>query len=240
MPRQVEHRVTSFLEIHQIFAQFRRSNLWIFRGHSSLTWELKPKAGRREFCGAKDENYLRPWKRMALQYIDIFPGDDWDWLATAQHHGLATRLLDWSYNPLVALFFACADDRAEDAAVFAYRSERFVETAEVGPFVPEGVAVYRPRGVAQRIVRQGGLFTVHGPPTLDLRDALADDDQLHRIVIPPSYRSQVLFELSQYGVNRMALFPDLDGLSAHANWAWQNRMRWSGDDEEDEALPSAT
>ena len=91
-----------------------------------------------------------------------------------------------------------------------------------------GVIFVRPRAIAARIVSQGGLFTLHGPPTLSLADDLKPRDKLHRIVIDPNCAAELLFELSQLGVNRMTLFPDLDGLSAHTNWIQRNAARFKG------------
>ena len=46
--------------------------------------------------------------------------NDWDMLTIAQYHGLATRLLDWSFNPLVAAYFAVKDFEDCDAVIYAY------------------------------------------------------------------------------------------------------------------------
>lgn len=161
------------------------------------------------------------------------PTDLWNSLAIAQHHGLATRLLDWSYNPLVAAFFAVWEKRDGDAAVFAYSSGKRVDPAAGSPFEFQGVRRFKPKGVAHRITRQSGILTVHGPPTTALEGMLGAGELLEKIVIDASYRSNLLFDLSFYGINRLTLFPDLDGLAAHSNWFIENRSFWTRESDSD-------
>lgn len=93
----------------------------------------------------------------------------------------------------------------------------------------KGVAKVKPNGAAPRVVRQSGIFTVHNPPTLDLKENLdsKNGEKLEKIIIDSFYRKELRFELSQYGINKLSLFPDLDGLSEHINWIMENSSYWT-------------
>jgi hypothetical protein len=225
--------VGSFSELHEAFSRYRKNNIWWFRGHSNSGWELKPKAGRAPYSTSNDERFFEAWQRRAVEHVSAPFSSDWDWLALAQHHGLATRLLDWSYNPLVAAYFAVEPDEECDAVVYAFYNPNNLNPTKKKPFSVVGVHRFRPRGIAQRITRQGGLFTVHGPPTASLDDNVAADHELEKIIIKAEYRRELLFELSHYGINRQTLFPDLDGLSAHSNWYMVNKAYWQGQEPEE-------
>lgn len=219
-----DYEVSSFEQFHSVLTQFRGKR-WYFRGHSSLEWSLVPKAGRPPFDALDDREYLETWKRRARAYTATSGLSDWDWLALAQHHGLATRLLDWSVNPLAAALFAVDGAPRESACVYAFRASKIALIDNVSPFKFDGIAVFKPTAVVDRIVQQGGMFTVHGPPSIALNKSLGDDEELCRIVITQAYRDRLQAELDFYYVNATSLFPGLDGLSRYMNWWYASRER---------------
>jgi hypothetical protein len=211
--------VGSFADLHEVLSRYPKPD-WIFRGHSEASWRLLPKIGRPPFSRIEEEDIFTAWKRRAVEFVEPIPRDDWDWLTIAQHHGLATRLLDWSFNPLAAAFFAVHEEVDSPAHIYAlnYGASIVDQSQEPDPLKYIGVGIFRPSAVARRISHQGGVFTVHGPPSIPLQKALADDQKIERVIIEKSYRGELLRELDHYGVNRVSLFPDLDGLSEYINW----------------------
>lgn len=106
MADEKEYKVNSFIELHNILSQYKENKLWFFRGQSDILWDIKPKVGREPYVNIHDKQVFNAFKRQAIEYVNNRPLNDWEWLAIAQHHGLATRLLDWTNNPLNAAFFA--------------------------------------------------------------------------------------------------------------------------------------
>jgi FRG domain len=144
---------------------------------------------------------------------------------------LPTRLLDWSYNPLVAAFFACICEPDRDAAIYCLIPEWHIFPDIAKPDKYDKIAIYKPNMVASRIGRQSGLFTTHPIPSLELSEGLSNKDKLETHTIKAEYKRQMLFELNHYGVNKLTLMGDLDGLSAHMCWTLENRRYWADHDE---------
>lgn len=152
--------VASFSQLHHRLSRFGES--WIFRGHANSGWKLVPKVGRKEYRG-HEENLFQAWKRRAVEHPTSHANSELELLAIAQHHGLATRLLDWTTNPLIAAFFSVREpERGEPekgpAVIHAARFQKGfhqpIDDPLCKPLDFEAIGVFRPRGVVPRIVRQ--------------------------------------------------------------------------------------
>lgn len=197
---------------------------WVFRGHSSTEFKLIASVGRGNHTSRSREKYERSlfdiFRREARGYLPTIPSDEWEWLALAQHHGLPTRLLDWTYNPLVALYFAIEANPNLDGQLFALyattKASEFVR--ESSPFaIREPVKVY-PNIVTSRIRAQEGLFVACAALEVPLDRALRDGWQIESWAIPAGRKPHLRYELFRLGVHASSLFPDIDGLAARIRW----------------------
>ena len=204
----------------------RPDDLWVFRGQRERIWDPTPQIDRTDFVAYRQEiGWDRPkheafllneFKRAARPLAPTPPQNDWEWLALAQHHGLATRLLDWTTNSLGALFFACEEQHSSaDSVVWCYHHEGKAANPSENPFDSTFVTSYWPPHVTQRITVQGGCFTSHSAPTK--RPLLKWPGDLRQLVIPAASRHRMRRELAQLGIVKSTLFPDLDGIAATIN-----------------------
>lgn len=213
-----DKRVSSFSDLHDIVNAYSDITV-VYRGVRSVDHLLVPKIGRYKKLHSKDrakeETFiLQLFKEQAVPYLTFAPDDDWEWLAIAQHHGLPTRLLDWTRNPLVAAYFAVEGPHDGDSVVYAYRSAKSIGTTRGDPFKVEKVERFIPRHVTRRITAQTGLFTAHPDPATPFENAKSID----RLIIDRKFRKRLKHTLFRYGIHRGSLFPDLDGLSKHIEW----------------------
>jgi len=217
---------------------------FLFRGQSTdeplvpKIARLKPKGNFQNI----ERLLMAEFERQRLPFTEFEPDNKWDRLALAQHHGLPTRLLDWSYSALAALWFCVKsspkkDDKGQklDGVVWLLKTTKddFINfpTAR-DPYSLVKTRIFRPRLVSKRIMAQAGVFTCHKRmPTgkfIALEKNNAYRERLIKIIIPADSFRIVREQLNICGVNSVALFPDLDGLAAHLQFRYFHNTKPKG------------
>ena len=200
----------------------------MYRGQSDVDWELSPQIDRAQFLTYRERKgmtrrehefkLLDQFRNSALPHVSLQPQNQWQELALAQHHGLATRLLDWSLSPLVALYFAVNQKTDSDSAVWCYKHDKKHFTNHLDPMSIDRPIVYDPPHVTSRITAQSGKFIAcpTGALLSDLEKAPT------KLVIPNNKRLNIKKQLAALGINEASLFPGIDGTARNTNWNYSD------------------
>jgi hypothetical protein len=208
-------RITSLATLERGIAEigslFSRTTTAIWRGHGNAAWPLRAPVFRPLADGRlyDERGLLHAFLAQADSRHRPCPplGDLVAWLLLARQSGLPTRLLDWTRNPLVALYFAAQPDPAQPDAdgclwavdpgvlnlrltgrrALAGADERGIRPLFAAAFgalateqAPEAdsVVALRPREVAARVLAQQGCYTIH-------QDGKDLTELIHRYVNDP-------------------------------------------------------
>jgi len=169
-----------------------------------------------------EERLLDDFSRLALPYLSSArPRNRIEWLAVAQHHGLATRLLDWTGNPLFALWFAVNKDPDGDYGAFwileVSDDHLLPLNSKKNVFNLDWTYLFRPPHITQRIVVQDGWFTLHRyleekNKFIALENQSRFKQNLTKFMIPAAAFGELRKQLEQLGLSDHVLFPDLSTL----------------------------
>lgn len=259
----VTYRLETWSEFISMIQRWRSVRNWCFRGQGDARWPLRSSLSRhievskvvKKAWAVQEMRIRRIFERKSHLYMpDIPRGDELEWLALMQHHGAPTRLLDFTWSPYVASFFAL-ERATDDAAVWALNlpllwdiyEKRLIDGVDVRDTDPRNAENYKryflenqhafvwqgdPHRMPQRVIAQSGTFLVSSHVGLSVEEILASypdaNELLIKFVLPAAkVRGEAMASLYSMNITQATLFPGLDGLAR--SMAYEFEYSWSVD-----------
>ncbi|MEM8488849.1 MAG: FRG domain-containing protein [Bacteroidota bacterium] len=213
--------------------------IW-YRGQANHAWNLEPRYMRIKER-PPETYFINKFKQDASIILGHQPKSEFDWLFLMQHYGVATRLLDWSESPLVALFFALGNSDVDGSLWVLYPTnlnkmsnyepeftheipsfeDVYLENYKPSTIVGEKksnllpMAAIAPRN-SSRMQAQQGVFTISHRNNIFINEAGPEGvkkNHAWRYMIPKECKDQFMQELRLLGYNRFQLFPELESIA---------------------------
>ena len=170
---------------------------------------------------------MNDFSKLIMSVSNLKPKNDWELIALAQHHGLPTRLLDWTTNPLAALWFAVKSppEKSQNTPGVVwyftpFDTDLLSDDDDISPYDLNECKVFNPTHITERIRTQSGFFTTHGFDSVNNKFIPLEETEIHekklgKLRIPPKIFSDLRRQLDNCSIDSFSLFPDLDGLSKY-------------------------
>lgn len=214
-----------------------------FRGHADKNWNLEPTLFVKQKLHKYTDKQINNLENILFFDFVTNAGTlinsnitDWEILFLMRHHGIPTRILDWTENFGTALYFALNGDEKTptiwimdpyELNKISYGEESIPNPIKDLNFNYESaylskksnpytnpIAIIPPR-TSERLFAQKGLFTLQGSSNEPLNNIPELSSCFKKIEIPLDAIDDAKHFLKLFGINHYSIFPDLDGLSKH-------------------------
>lgn len=206
----------------------------LFRGIHNKSYKLIPKIGREVYSSKLkgteaeqldalqdlEEQTMHRFVDMSVPYLDLRNMNSWDQWTIGQHHGVPTRFLDWTQNPLIAAYFSVEGGKDIDAAVYIIDKDSFSDSSDVDDLfsAPDEIVLHTPSYINPRISAQKGVFTVHKNPLKPIDVTLSEMGlPITKMVISHACFDEMRNKLDWCGINRAFVYPGLDGVASYVD-----------------------